>query len=159
MYKSWDILIHLIAVEYSYDMSIQYGLIGSAFAKSPNRKWLGKKVQGTSQQPDAIPELNASLCHNLDTLGNGMYFTSFQDTSMLGIKWLYPPLHRSWKGDILVSSCPSVHLSVCGQNCVRSVSSPILIGSISYLHILSSNCRMCVLCNISFKILTNSLNL
>ena len=34
-----------------------------------------------------------------------------------------------------------VRLSVCGQNCVRSVSSTILIRSISYLHILSSNFR------------------
>ena len=32
-------------------------------------------------------------------------------------------------------------LSVCGQNGVRSVSSTIFIGSISYLHILSSNFR------------------
>ena len=37
-----------------------------------------------------------------------------------------------------------VHLSVCGQNRVRSVSSTILIGSILYLHILSSNFRMFV---------------
>ena len=60
------------------------------------------------------------------------------------IVFLYPPLQRSWKGGILVSPCPSVRLSVCGQNRVRSVSSTILIGSISYLHILSSNFRRCV---------------
>ena len=46
-----------------------------------------------------------------------------------------------------------VRLSVCGQNGVRSVSSTILIGSISYLHILSSNFRRCVACNVCFKIL------
>ena len=46
----------------------------------------------------------------------------------------------------------SVCLSVCGQNCVRSVSSTILIRSISYLHILSSNFRRCVACNARFKI-------
>ena len=45
-----------------------------------------------------------------------------------------------------------VRLSVCGQNRVRSVSSTILIGSISYLHILSSNFRRYVACNASFKI-------
>ena len=45
-----------------------------------------------------------------------------------------------------------VRLSVCGQNRVRSVSSTILIGSISYLHILSSNFRRCVACNARFKI-------
>ena len=61
--------------------------------------------------------------------------------------FLYPPLQRIWKGDILVSPCPSVHLSVCGQNHVRSVSSTILVGPISYLHILSSNFRRCVACN------------
>ena len=47
---------------------------------------------------------------------------------------------------------PSVRLSVCGHNRVRSVSSTILIGSISYLHILSSNFRRCVACNARFKI-------
>ena len=41
-----------------------------------------------------------------------------------------------------------VRLSVCWQNRVRSVSSTILIGSISYLHILSSNFRRCVTCNV-----------
>ena len=45
-----------------------------------------------------------------------------------------------------------VRLSICGQNRVRSVSSTILIGSISYLHILSSNFRRCVACNARFKI-------
>ena len=45
-----------------------------------------------------------------------------------------------------------VCLSVCGQNRVRSVSSTILIGSISYFHILSSNFRKCVGCNARFKI-------
>ena len=43
---------------------------------------------------------------------------------------LYPPIQRSWKGGILVSPCPSVRLSLCGQNHVSSVSSTILIGSI-----------------------------
>ena len=57
-----------------------------------------------------------------------------------------------------------VRLSVCGQNRVRSVSSTILIGFISYLHILSSNLRRCVACNARFKIkkikiLANFLNL
>ena len=58
----------------------------------------------------------------------------------------------------------SVRPSVCGQNRVRSVSSTILIGSFSYLHILSSNFRRFVACNVCFKIqtfeiLVNSLNL
>ena len=45
-----------------------------------------------------------------------------------------------------------VRLSVCGQNRVRSVSSTILVRSISYWHILSSNFRRCVACNVCFKI-------
>ena len=65
---------------------------------------------------------------------------------------------------LLVSPYLSVRFSVCGQNCVRSVSSTILIGSISYLHILSSNFRRCVACKVyykiqKFEISTNSLNL
>ena len=66
--------------------------------------------------------------------------------------FIIPPLQRSWKGGILVSCRPPVRPSVrltgrpavCGQNRVRSVSSAILFGSISYLHILSSNFRRCV---------------
>ena len=74
---------------------------------------------------------------------------------------LYPSLQRRWKGG---NWFHLVRLSVCGQNRVRSVSSTILIGSISYLHILSSNFRRCVACNGCFKIqkfeiLANSLNL
>ena len=65
---------------------------------------------------------------------------------------------------ITSSVCPSVHLSVYGQNRVRSVSPRILIGSISYVHILSSNFRRWVSCNVRFKIqqfeiLANFLNL
>ena len=43
---------------------------------------------------------------------------------------IIPPASTKLKGGILVSPCPSVRLSVCGQNHVRSVSSTILIGSI-----------------------------
>ena len=63
-----------------------------------------------------------------------------------------PPASTKLKGDILVSPCPPVRPSVCGQNHVCSVSSTILVGSISYLHILSSNFRRCVACNVCFKI-------
>ena len=77
---------------------------------------------------------------------------------------IIPPTSTKLKGgytgntlSVCPSVCPSVRpsvrLSVCGQNRVRSVSSTILIGSISYLHILSSNQRRCVTCNASFKIL------
>ena len=79
-------------------------------------------------------------------------------TILLG-KWeavfLYPLLQRSWKGGILVSRCPSVCPSVYGQNHVRSVTSTILARSISYLHILLSNFRRCVACEVFCKILGN----
>ena len=68
---------------------------------------------------------------------------------------IIPPTSTKLKGGytgITLAVCPSVRLSVCGQNRVRSVSSTILIGSISYLHILSSNFRRCVTCNARFKI-------
>ena len=56
-----------------------------------------------------------------------------------------PPLQRSRKGGIQVSHCPSVHLSIrLWHNCVHSVTSTSLAGSISYLHILLSNFRRCV---------------
>ena len=49
--------------------------------------------------------------------------------------FIIPPLQRS----ILLSPCPSVRpsvrLSVCGQNRVRSVFSTILVGSVLYFHI------------------------
>ena len=66
------------------------------------------------------------------------------------LKFLYPPLQQSWKG---LYWFHLVRLSICGQNRVRSVSSTILIGSISYLHILSSNFRRCVACNVCYKVL------
>ena len=50
-------------------------------------------------------------------------------------------------GGILVSPCPSVR-----QNRVRSVSSTILVGFISYLHISSSSFRRCVKCNVNVEI-------
>ena len=77
-----------------------------------------------------------------------------------------PPASTKLRGGYTgytLSICPSVRLSVCGQNHVRSVSSKVLIGSFLYLHILSSNLRNCVACNVCFKmqkkILANSLNL
>ena len=61
-------------------------------------------------------------------------------------------IQQSWKWGGGVCWFHLVRLSVCGQNRVRSVSSTILVGSISYLHILSSNLRRCVACNVCFKI-------
>ena len=51
--------------------------------------------------------------------------------------------------------CPSVHVrpSVRGQNHVHSVTSTILARSISYLHMLLSNFRRYVVCNVFGKII------
>ena len=83
------------------------------------------------------------------------------DASLHGIPNYTPPLQRSWKG---VYWFHLVRLSICGQNRVRSVSSTILVRSILYLHILSSNFRRCAACKVcvkiqKFEILVNSLNL
>ena len=65
------------------------------------------------------------------------------------ISLLYPRFNEVERG---VYWFHLLRLSVWGQNRVRSVSSTILIGSISYLHILSNNFRRCVACNGCFKI-------
>ena len=56
-------------------------------------------------------------------------------------------VERGYTGFILL-----VRLCVSGQNRVRSVSSTMLVGSISYLPILWSNFRRCVACKVCFKI-------
>ena len=81
-------------------------------------------------------------------------------SSSLQVYFLIIPSLNEVEGGILVSPCPSARLSVCGQNRVRSLSSTILAGSISYLHTF----RRCVACKVFFKcnridILANSLNL
>ena len=53
--------------------------------------------------------------------------------------------------------CLFICLSVCGQNRVCSVSSTILVGSISYFHILSSNFRRCVVCKVCSKVKKNKI--
>ena len=74
---------------------------------------------------------------------------------------LCPPLQRSWKGGILVSPCPTVPLwTESCPLCILDNTHRILL----ILHILSSNFRRCVACNVCFKIqkfiiLANSLNL
>ena len=59
---------------------------------------------------------------------------------------IIPPASMKLKGGILVSHRPSVCPSVCGQNCVHSVTSTIPARSISYLHTILSNFRRCVAC-------------
>ena len=91
------------------------------------------------------------------------YFEKYLTPTLLAIRnSSFSFTYRSANfGKYAISDCPFICLSVCGQNHVRSVSSRILIRSISYLHILSSNFRMCVACKARFKIeiLANFLNL
>ena len=54
-------------------------------------------------------------------------------------------VNRGYSGFTL-SMCLSVHLSICGQYHVCSVSSTILAGFFAYSHILSTNFRKCVPC-------------
>ena len=60
-----------------------------------------------------------------------------------------PPASTKLKGGILVSRRPYVSPSVCGQNCVRSVTSTILTESISHL---INHFRRRVTCNIFCKV-------
>ena len=64
---------------------------------------------------------------------------------------IIPPASTKLKGGVYWFHL--VHLSVCGQNHVCSVSSTILVGSISHLHILSINFRRCVAYKVCLKII------
>ena len=64
--------------------------------------------------------------------------------------FLYPRTTKLLVG--YIGFTPSVRLSVRPASCVRSVAPTVLIGSISYLYILSSNFRRYVACTDSCKI-------
>ena len=51
-----------------------------------------------------------------------------------------------WFHPVSPPFCPSILPSICGGNGIHSISSRILAGSISLLHILSTNFRKCVMC-------------
>ena len=87
-----------------------------------------------------------------DILGPYLFHQTMGLASLLSLYSLFNKV----EGGILVSPCPSVRpsvrLSVCGHNRVRSVSSTILAGSSSDLHILSSNFNGCVAREVYLKI-------
>ena len=90
--------------------------------------------------------------HVLRRLDNPLISYYFMFMAVLTCKtsnFLYPPLNESWRG---VYWFHVIRPSVCGQNRVRSVTSTILAGSISYLHILSSTFRRCVAYKVCCKI-------
>ena len=89
--------------------------------------------------------------------------TNFSNNGLNELPWtsLYPRFNDVETG---VYSFHLVRLSDCGKKRVRSVSSTILVGFITYLHILSNNFRRCAACMVCIKIhnieiLANSLNL
>ena len=72
-----------------------------------------------------------------------------------GFCWLYS-LHNKVVGGYIAFT-PSIHPSICPSirptSRVRSVVPTVLVGSISYLYILSSNFRRCDACKVACKIL------
>ena len=66
----------------------------------------------------------------------------------------YIPWHNKVVGGVywFHSVRPSVGPSVRPTSCVRSVAPTVLVGSISYLYLLSCNFRRCVACKFSCKI-------
>ena len=86
----------------------------------------------------AVLVVAVSVCGRYDLLLTGLYQSN--TTYLLSV---YPPPTK-FSGVILASIGSSVCLvrpSICGWNRVWSISSPILAGSISHLHILSINFR------------------
>ena len=67
-----------------------------------------------------------------------------EDDSFSKLVWFQQLIIRRQQSCILVSLCLSVHPSVCRQSSMCFVSSTTLAGSISYLHILSTNFSRCV---------------
>ena len=82
------------------------------------------------------------------------FYNYFLVTKLLGVYWFH---------SIHLSVRPSIRLYVCPASCGCSVAPAVLVGSISYLYILSGNFRRFVAYNISCKnfkiwILGNFLN-
>ena len=92
---------------------------------------------------DAIKNLSDVSSKNLVwKMGSSIFIPHCLKEVETGVYWF-----------LCLSICPSVCPSVCGQNHVRSVTSTILARSISYLHVLLSNLRRCVACEVFCKIL------
>ena len=141
---------------------IQHGAIGPLYVTSSYSTWIFCK--GVSGFATDCPcdvwcrGLTTCLLHVGPPFGNRFLNTSWAVGLTYWIVYFHffiPPSSTKLKGGytgFTLSVCPSVRLSICGQNHVRSVSSTILIKSSSYLHILSSNFRRCVTCNNCWKI-------
>ena len=117
--------------------------------------WHGQvimKNMGNISQYEIITKHNITRC-KLYTCCEYQPYMVFHGNRHVTI--IIPPASTKMKGGytgFTLSICVSVRLSVCGQNGVSAVSSTILVGSISYFHILSSNFRRCVACFVFNKI-------
>ena len=77
--------------------------------------------------------LKQSRCHAVKHLKRLTYWTK------ISWLWLYPTLQRSWKGGVLVSPCPSVHLSIRPSVCLSVCPFVDRIVSALYLEQYSSD--------------------
>ena len=102
---------------------------------------MGQGVKAVTVNPIDMPIIDW-LINQLISIDYTPRFPRFNEVER-GVYWYHL---------VRLSVCPSICLSICGQNRVHSVSSTILIGSISYLQILLSNFRRCVEWNARFKI-------
>ena len=95
-------------------------------------------LYNSRKTPHSSPVKSSMRCRSWVQIWSKFYYYTPASTKLKGGYWLH-----------LVR--PSVRLSVCGQNRACSVSSTILVGSISYLHILSSNFgKFWQICNFDF---------
>ena len=110
-----------------------------------------------SFQPSSYLNKSHSRPHPLDTWcvvwcmkGSFMpyWLWTVKMAPIIHIDIIIPPASTKLKEGFTGFTLSVCKMSICGQNRVSSVSSTILIGSISYLHILSSNFRRCVSCNV-----------
>ena len=93
----------------------------------------------------ALSTISASVCFSYYFLCSSEEYPPFP-----GCCFLYPR-HNEVVGGY-IGFTPSVCLYIRPASSVRSVAPTVLIGSISYLYILSSNFWRCVACKISCKI-------
>ena len=100
------------------------------------RKLLGRGLGGK------LVLLRLSVLHAMSALWLLAYFICGTNTT----NYYTIRGHNEVVGGILVSLRPSICLSVRPASRVRSVAPTVLVGSISYLYILSSNFRSCVAC-------------
>ena len=93
----------------------------------------------------------SSLMHMCDTRGGDSRNITYHKWCNNYCCSLYPSNNKVVGG--FIGFTPSDSLSVRAASCVRSVAPIALVGSISYLHILLSNFRRCVMCKVCCKIL------